>query len=120
MSRSNRQESNALVERIHRHKGARFQMRSGGANRAKHGCADGGREHVLRTDLNDTWSIRLVSCEQHSEIQIVRENDIAVGDGELQNLALRRRGLADGRPVNCRETVDGPERNPERAQVHID
>ena len=57
-------------------------MRLGGPNRTEHGFTDGGREHVLRTDLNYTWSVGLESRQKHPEIQVMRENDVALVSGK--------------------------------------
>ena len=55
--------------RIHCNESALFQVRLSGPNRTDNRFTNGGRYHVLRTDLNYTWSSCFVSRENHPEIR---------------------------------------------------
>ena len=81
-----------------------------------HSIADGGRQNVLGVDLNDTGTICLRHRQQHSEIQVVRENDPGVGRGEIEDLGISRPRWTNRRPVDCLESLVGQEGNPQRAQ----
>lgn len=63
---------------------------------AKHDIADGGRQYVLGADLNDTRTARPQNRQQHAEIHIVRNNDPVVCRGEIEDLRIGRRWVADG------------------------
>jgi hypothetical protein len=84
-----------VVDRIHSDEGAFFEMGLSGPDRTDYGFANGGREDVLGADLNDTWTLRSAGRKKHPEIQIVREDDPAAGDGKLHNLGVWRPRLTD-------------------------
>lgn len=91
-----------------------------GSNGAEHDGADGGRENVLRSDLNDAGSIGPQGCQQYTEIQVMSENDPAVRGCEIEDLRVCSPRLTNLRPVDCLESLIGQEAKPQRAQVHVD
>ena len=84
-----------MANRIHGNESAFFDVRLSAPNRSKHGIADSRWEYVFGADLHDTWTARLVSREKRPEVQIVCENDPAIGGGKFHNLAVRRPRLTD-------------------------
>jgi len=87
---SDRQQPDAVPERINGNERTGFEICFSGSNRAENGLADGRRENVLGPDLNDAGPVCPVGGKQHPEIQIVRENDPAVGRGKIEDLGIRR------------------------------
>ena len=78
-----------------------------------------GRTSCAR-DLNDARFVGPQSRQQSTEIQVVGENDPAVGRSEIEDLGIRRLWPTDCRPVDCIDTLAGQEGHPQRAEVHID
>jgi hypothetical protein len=61
----------------------------------EHHVADGGGQNILRSELNGTGTFGPQGGEQHSEIEIMRENDPAVRRREIDNLGIGGPGLTD-------------------------
>ncbi len=79
-----------MTKRVHRDESTGFQVRCSGPNCAEHEIADGCGQNVLRPDLNDARFVRPQSRQQCTEIQVVGENDPAVGRSEIEDLGIRR------------------------------
>jgi len=92
---SDRQKPNAMAEGVHGDDGAGVKVWFSSPNGADHDIADGGWEDVLRPDLNDAGFVGPQSRQQCTEIQVVRENDPAVGSGEIEDLGISCAWLTD-------------------------
>jgi hypothetical protein len=86
-----------MARGIYGNKGAGSEVWLSRPNRTKHRLADCRRQHVLGADLNDAGGACAQGRQQHTEIQIMCEDDPAVGRGEIEDLRIRR--FRAGRPL---------------------
>src|ERR1017187_2982862 len=56
---------------------------------------DRGGKNVLCSNLQHTWATRFARREEHSEIEIVGEDDESVGSGVVENPRVRRSRFTD-------------------------
>jgi hypothetical protein len=71
--------------------------------------------------LQDAHGTLQFACRQeHSEIQVVREDNVVMFHSVLQNLRIRRGNVANRRPVNSFVSMTRQEQSPQRTQVHVD
>lgn len=82
--------------------------------------AHGGRKYVLGTDLKDARAASACQREQRTEVEIVREDDVAVLAGVSEDCFVGSACVADRRPVDCVDPVRREEHHPCRRKVDVD
>ncbi len=77
-------------------------------------------QHIPRSQLHNTWTTRLRSRENGSEIEIARKHNRAMLTGPSENLRVRRVKRADVRPVLCLVPTRNQSAGPRWGEVDVD
>lgn len=77
-------------------------------------------QHLRTPKLNQAGPAGMRQREHGREVQVVAEDDVAVGDRPVHDLAVRRRRISDLRSVDGLESSFGQNRYPLRREIDID
>jgi len=64
-----------------------------------HRRAECARQDILRTSLNDAWTVGAGQGEDYTEVQVMSEHYVAMLAGPLDNLSVLGARIADAGPV---------------------
>jgi hypothetical protein len=118
--RLNRQQSNPVPVQVNCHHRSFLELGPAGPQGTQENVAYGCREDVLSSDLDNARLAGLPVGQKRTEVKIMGEYGHAVSAGIVHNLRAGCGRVAHRRPMNALETGIGQERDPLRAQVHVD
>ena len=90
-----------------------------GTKNSHDGLANGGRQHILGTELNHAWASVSTGCKESREIEIVREDDPHVLPSPGRQRGIGSPMGPDGAPVDGMEAMTSEELDPGRGEVHV-
>ena len=85
-----------------------------GTKNSHDGLANGGRQHILGTELNHAWASVSTGCKESREIEIVREDDPHVLPSPGHQRGIGSPMGPDGAPVDGMEAMTSEELDPGR------
>jgi hypothetical protein len=91
-----------------------LKMSTGGRDCTDYGFSNCRGQHILGPDLNHARPTQFSCGQEHPEIKVVREDNVAMLRGVAKNLGVRCGNVANRRPVNRLVSVTRQEGSPQR------